>query len=184
MKSIDFRIFPTNWIPDFLPIGLLWLETSATASCGPYVISIKPVQSIGPQDKQHISAIWEQYYMKYDKMYTADFAIFQWMSHSCTFGQEVLTVSMQSTLKHPTNLFVIAQIETFSPLCLALSPILTVSPSYRVSKSGICEKLLLASEFWCFGAGSVAEMVACYNGDRQEICCMFLIYFPSFLGLW
>ena len=35
MKSIDFR---TNWIPDFLPIGSLWLETSATALCGPYVI--------------------------------------------------------------------------------------------------------------------------------------------------
>ena len=39
MKSIDFRIFRTNWIPDFLPIGSLWLETSATALCGPYVIS-------------------------------------------------------------------------------------------------------------------------------------------------
>ena len=34
MKSIDFR---TNWISDFLPIGSLWLETSATALCGPYV---------------------------------------------------------------------------------------------------------------------------------------------------
>ena len=34
MKSIDFR---TNWIPDLLPIGSLWLETSATALCGPYV---------------------------------------------------------------------------------------------------------------------------------------------------
>ena len=34
MKSIDFR---TNWIPDFLPIGSLWLETSATALRGPYV---------------------------------------------------------------------------------------------------------------------------------------------------
>ena len=32
MKSIDFR---TNWIPDFLPIGSLWLETSATALRGP-----------------------------------------------------------------------------------------------------------------------------------------------------
>ena len=40
MKSIDFRIFRTNWIPDFLPIGSLWLETSATALCGPYVKSI------------------------------------------------------------------------------------------------------------------------------------------------
>ena len=38
MKPIDFRIFRTNWIPDFLPIGSLWLETSATALCGPYVI--------------------------------------------------------------------------------------------------------------------------------------------------
>ena len=38
MKSIDFRIFRTNWIPDFLPIGSLWLETSATALRGPYVI--------------------------------------------------------------------------------------------------------------------------------------------------
>ena len=36
MKSIDFR---TNWIPDFLPIGSLWLETSATALRGPYVIN-------------------------------------------------------------------------------------------------------------------------------------------------
>ena len=34
MKSIDFR---TNWIADFLPIGSLWLETSATALRGPYV---------------------------------------------------------------------------------------------------------------------------------------------------
>ena len=34
MKSIDF---PTNWVPDLLPIGSLWLETSATALCGPYV---------------------------------------------------------------------------------------------------------------------------------------------------
>ena len=34
MKSIDFR---TNWISDFLPIGSLWLETSATALRGPYV---------------------------------------------------------------------------------------------------------------------------------------------------
>ena len=38
VKSIDFRIFRTNWIPDFLPIGSLWLETSATALRGPYVI--------------------------------------------------------------------------------------------------------------------------------------------------
>ena len=38
MKSIDFRIFRTNWIPDFLPIGSVWLETSATALCGPYVM--------------------------------------------------------------------------------------------------------------------------------------------------
>ena len=37
MKSIDFRIFRTHWIPDLLPIGSLWLETSATALCGPYV---------------------------------------------------------------------------------------------------------------------------------------------------
>ena len=37
MKPIDFRIFRTNWIPDFLPIGSLWLGTSATALCGPYV---------------------------------------------------------------------------------------------------------------------------------------------------
>ena len=37
MKSIDFR---TNWISDFLPIGSLWLETSATALCGPYVMII------------------------------------------------------------------------------------------------------------------------------------------------
>ena len=35
MKSIDFR---TNGMSDFLPIGSLWLETSATALCGPYVI--------------------------------------------------------------------------------------------------------------------------------------------------
>ena len=34
MKSIDIRI---NWIPDFLPISSLWLETSAAALCGPYV---------------------------------------------------------------------------------------------------------------------------------------------------
>ena len=40
MKPIDFRIFRTNWIPDFLPIGSLWLETSATALCGPYVINL------------------------------------------------------------------------------------------------------------------------------------------------
>ena len=39
MKSIDFRIFRTNWISEFLPIEL-WLETSATALCGPYVTHV------------------------------------------------------------------------------------------------------------------------------------------------
>ena len=34
VKSTDFQ---TNWIPEFLPIGSLWLETSATAWRGPYV---------------------------------------------------------------------------------------------------------------------------------------------------
>ena len=43
MKSIGFR---TNWIPDLLPIGSLWLETSATALRGPYVISKKQLGKI------------------------------------------------------------------------------------------------------------------------------------------
>ena len=46
MKPIDFRIFRTNWIPDFLPIGSLWLETSATALCGPYVTAVTSSQPL------------------------------------------------------------------------------------------------------------------------------------------
>ena len=54
MKSIDFRIFRTNSIPDFLPIGSLWLETSATALRGPYVKGCKgEIPGRVPSRKQH-----------------------------------------------------------------------------------------------------------------------------------
>ena len=52
MKSIDFR---TNWIPDFLPIGSLWLETSATALRGPYVINDPKVEWFPPMSIEDMS---------------------------------------------------------------------------------------------------------------------------------
>ena len=63
MKSIDFRIFRINWIPDFFPIGSLWLETSATALRGPYVtfeLDLSTYRKTGKKPNKQFLAWWKK----------------------------------------------------------------------------------------------------------------------------